>query len=90
MTSVKALLARRKKFDCEDYAERVRLAILEVDAEIFGLLRTRKLVLDNPAFETLAHDLELLRIPLEKHEIAADKKLTEPLLMQESAKQRQD
>jgi hypothetical protein len=34
-------------------------------------------VLDTPAFETLAHDLELLRIPLEKHEIPADIKLTE-------------
>jgi hypothetical protein len=33
MTSVKALLARRKKFDREDHAERVRLAILEVDVD---------------------------------------------------------
>ncbi len=31
--SVKALLARRKKFDREDHAERVRLAILEVDVD---------------------------------------------------------
>jgi hypothetical protein len=52
--------------------------------EIFRLLRARKLILDNPAFDTLAHDLELLRISLEKHEIPADKKLTEPLLMQRS------
>jgi hypothetical protein len=29
----------------------------------------------------LAHELRLLRIPLEKHEIAADRKLTEPLRM---------
>jgi hypothetical protein len=33
MTSAKALLARRKKFDREDHAERVRLAILEVDVD---------------------------------------------------------
>jgi hypothetical protein len=33
MTSVKALLARRKKFDREDHAERVRLAILEVEVD---------------------------------------------------------
>jgi hypothetical protein len=33
MASVKALLARRKKFDREDHAERVRLAILEVDVD---------------------------------------------------------
>jgi hypothetical protein len=33
MTSVKALLARRKKFDREDHAERVRLAILEIDVD---------------------------------------------------------
>ena len=52
--------------------------------EIFRLLRARKLVLDNPAFDALAHDLKLLGIPLEKHEIAADNKLTEPLLMQRS------
>jgi hypothetical protein len=52
--------------------------------EIFRLLRARKLVLDDPAFETLAHDLELLAIPLEKHEIAAERKLTEPPLMQRS------
>jgi hypothetical protein len=33
VSNVKALLARRKKFDREDHAERVRLAILEVDVD---------------------------------------------------------
>jgi hypothetical protein len=33
MASVKALLARRKKFDREDHAERVWLANLEVDVD---------------------------------------------------------
>ena len=49
--------------------------------EIFRLLIERKLVLDSDV-SAIAHDLRLLRIPLEKHEIAADKKLTGPLLMQ--------
>jgi len=52
--------------------------------EIFRLLTDyeRKLAPDSDAIMALAHDLRLLRIPLEKHEIAADKKLSEPLLMQ--------
>ena len=38
--------------------------------EIFRLLKTRKLVNKNDAFKTLADDLTLLRITIEKHEIA--------------------
>jgi hypothetical protein len=50
--------------------------------EIFRLLTTeRKLALDSDVL-ALARDLKLLRIPLEKHEIADDKKLPGPLLMQ--------
>jgi hypothetical protein len=49
--------------------------------EIFRLLIERKLAFDNDEFMALAHDLRLLRIPLEKHEIAADRKLSGPLLM---------
>lgn len=33
-------------------------------------------------FEKIAHELRMLRIPLEKHQIAADKKLKDPLPMQ--------
>ena len=52
--------------------------------EIFRLLtdKNRKLAPKSNVITVLAHDLKLLRIPLEKHEIAADKKLSEPLLMQ--------
>jgi hypothetical protein len=49
--------------------------------EIFRLLIERKLTSDNDAITGLAHHLRLLRIPLEKHEIAADKKLSGPLVM---------
>ena len=34
------------------------------------------------AFEALAHDLRLLRFLFEKHEIAADRKLSDPLTFQ--------
>lgn len=47
--------------------------------EIFRLLKCRKLIRGNPGFEALAHDLRLLRIPCDKHEIAADRKLPSPL-----------
>lgn len=50
--------------------------------EVFRLLQHRKLVDQNDAFEALAHDLKLLRIPIEKHEIANDRKLSAPLKMQ--------
>lgn len=52
--------------------------------EIIRLLVERKLAPDTPLFRQLAHELRLLRIPLEKHEIAADKKLTGPLQMTKS------
>lgn len=50
--------------------------------EVFRLLIERKLTPDSDAIRALAHDLRLLRIPLEKHEIAADRKLSETLRMQ--------
>lgn len=43
--------------------------------EICRLAKSRKLVIDNGLFEALAHDLRLVRIPLEKHEIPADNRL---------------
>lgn len=50
--------------------------------EITRLLIDRKIAPDSVAFRDLAHDLRLLRIPLEKHEIAKGSKLSEPLRMQ--------
>ena len=52
--------------------------------EIFRLLTEskRKLAPESDAITALAHDLRLLRIPLQKHEIATEWKLSEPLLMQ--------
>lgn len=52
--------------------------------EIFRLLgdSKRKLIEPNDAFQAIAHDLRLLRIPLEKHEITGDKKLDAPLQLQ--------
>ncbi len=49
--------------------------------EIFRLLKSKKLLSQNDTFETLAHDLRLLRIPIAKHEIANDRKLSKPLQM---------
>jgi hypothetical protein len=47
--------------------------------ETCRLLRARNLVDQNEKFVTLVRDLELVRIPLEKHEIARDNKVKEPL-----------
>jgi hypothetical protein len=49
--------------------------------EIFRLLRERSLVEKGELFSAVFKDLELVRIPLEKHEIAKDRTLKEPLLM---------
>lgn len=49
--------------------------------EVVRLLRGRNLGHSSKEFLSLAHDLRLVRIPLEKHEIAADEKLTAPLQM---------
>ena len=50
--------------------------------EVFRLLHERGLGDPDPAFALIFSDLELLRIPIEKHEIAKDKKhLVEPLTM---------
>jgi hypothetical protein len=50
--------------------------------ETFRLLKQRTLSGTSPVFTELFSDLELLRMPLEKHELAKDKKtLKEPLSM---------
>lgn len=48
--------------------------------ESIRLLQERKLK-NRANFDELAHHLRMLRIPLEKHEIAADKRLGSPLPM---------
>jgi hypothetical protein len=58
--------------------------------EIFRLLKERKCAPNHPDFESLAHDLRLLRIPLEKHEIPGDRKLKEPLLMEKHPSRKDD
>lgn len=49
--------------------------------EIFRLLRQRKLGDQAPEFAAILSDLELLRMPLEKLELAKDGKLKAPLTM---------
>src|SRR5260370_36157450 len=49
--------------------------------ETYRLLIDRKIAPDNEEFRRTAHDLRLLRVPLEKHEIAGDRKLDQPLLL---------
>jgi hypothetical protein len=49
--------------------------------EIFRLLRQRGLADADPAFNEIFSDLELIRMPLEKFELAKDKKLGRPLEM---------
>lgn len=50
--------------------------------EIFRLLRSRQLNNDNgEVFQSILTDLELLRMPLEKHEIAKDQKMPSPFRM---------
>lgn len=43
--------------------------------EIVRLARERKLIAESDFFEALAHDFRLLRVPMEKHEIAQDRSL---------------
>lgn len=52
--------------------------------EIVRLTSERKLITDSDFLEALAHDLRLLRVPMEKYEIAQDKSLKAPLLMSKS------
>lgn len=54
--------------------------------EFLRLLKDRKCAPDNKDFDALAYDLRLLRIPLDKHEIAGDRKLTAPLKMKRHPK----
>jgi hypothetical protein len=49
--------------------------------EILRLLNERKLALNNDEYRDLFRDFELLRITLEKHDIANQGKLTAPLQM---------
>jgi hypothetical protein len=49
--------------------------------EIFRLLRERHLNDNDDAFQSILSDLESLRITLEKHEIAKDRKIESPLQM---------
>lgn len=49
--------------------------------EIIRLSKERKLVPDSSFLTTLAHDFRLLRITIEKHEIAQDRSLSEPIGM---------
>lgn len=51
--------------------------------EIIRLLKERKFVPDNPDFDSLAHDLRLIRIPLVKHEITGDRNAPIPLLQRQ-------
>ena len=43
---------------------------------------SRRLAPDDDGFRALKYDLTLLRIPIEKHEIAGDRKLVEPIKLQ--------
>ena len=58
----------------EDFSFYYQVMLSEVwicnSYEIFRLLKTRKLVNQNDAFKTLVDDLTLLRVTIEKHEIA--------------------
>ena len=49
--------------------------------EIVRLSLERKLIADSDFFEVLAHEFRLLRIPMEKHEIAQDRSLMAPVPM---------
>lgn len=49
--------------------------------EIVRLARERKLIAESDFFEALAHDFRLLRVPMEKHEIAQDRSLMAPVPM---------
>ena len=52
--------------------------------EIARLQLERSFSPENGPLASIAHTLRLLRIPIEKHEIALDRKLKEPLSMQKS------
>jgi len=58
--------------------------------EILRLIQDRDLLEQTEAFTELAHHLKLLRIPIEKHEIAADRSLQQPLVFDRSPDQPDD
>ena len=49
--------------------------------EVFRLLKSRELVVGSEAFDLLTNDLRALRVAISKHEIAADRRLSGPILM---------
>ena len=49
--------------------------------EVFRLLKSRNLITGQHEFDALANDLKLLRIAMDKHEIANDRQLSQPLCM---------
>ena len=78
------LVYERIKSDKEEWLEFHYQCILSQNwvcsaYEIFRLLKSRRLISDNPEFDALAHDLRLLRIPFDKHQIAADGELPGPI-----------
>jgi hypothetical protein len=58
--------------------------------EVLRLTVERKLIAESDCLAQLAHDFRLLRIPMEKHEIAADRSLSEPIPMSRSPEQEGD
>ena len=52
--------------------------------ETFRLLRDRNLADASSAFASILSDLELIRMPLDKHELAKDRRLDAPLPMMRS------
>lgn len=65
------------EFEAHALSYQMDLSALWIGAlyEVCRLLKDRKLVTDNQKLNELYHDLTLLRIPLEKHEIAKDGKI---------------
>jgi hypothetical protein len=66
--------------NCYEFLRTIKQRETEQDAAgLQGQRRSRA-----PEFATLFADLELLRMPMDKHEIAKDKQLQAPLVMQRS------
>ena len=58
--------------------------------EIVRLTQERNLVVDDNILSEIAHDLRVLRIPIEKHEIAQDRILTAPLALSKFSPKQDD
>lgn len=50
--------------------------------EIVRLLSERELAPQNAKFQTLSHELRLLRVPIEKHQIAADNRIDGEIVLE--------